>query len=109
MATLALSVLNNDVAALVLQAAVPKGPVEERPVVKNQVLGFEELAPVSSHQGTRLPRPGSYCKPVASVVGMTSEHGQVLSLPELEGVGVACFAARREASTRSLSRRRASA
>ena len=57
LATLALAVLYVDVAAGVLQAAILEGAVDEDPVVKNQVLVFEELVFVSSHQKTRLPLP----------------------------------------------------
>jgi len=59
LATLALAVLYVDVAAGVLQAAILEGAVDEDPVVKNQVLVFEELVFVSSHPRTRLPLPWS--------------------------------------------------
>jgi hypothetical protein len=59
LATLALAGLYVDVAAGVLQAAILEGAVDEDPVVKNQVLVFEELVFVSSHQRTRLPLPCS--------------------------------------------------
>ena len=62
LATLTLAVLYIDVAAGVLQAAVLEGAVDEDPVVKNQVLVFEDLVFVSSHQNTRLPLPGGYRK-----------------------------------------------
>jgi hypothetical protein len=50
LATLALAVLHVDIAAGVLQAAILKGAVDEDPIVKNQVLIFEERIFVSSHQ-----------------------------------------------------------
>jgi hypothetical protein len=57
LATLALTVLYVDVAARILQAAILEGAVDEDPIVKNQVLVFEELVFVSSHQRTRLSLP----------------------------------------------------
>jgi hypothetical protein len=65
LATLALAVLYVDVAAGILQAAILEGAVDEDPVVKNQVLVFEELVFVSSHQRRRLPLPGS-CRKLTS-------------------------------------------
>ena len=49
LATLALAVLHVDVAAGILQATILEGAVDEDPVVKNQVLIFEERIFVSSH------------------------------------------------------------
>ena len=69
LATLALAVLYVDVAAGVLQAAILEGAVDEDPVVKNQVLVFEELVFVSSHQRTRLPLPCRCRKLTINVVG----------------------------------------
>ena len=63
LATLALAVLYVDVASGILQAAILEGAVDEDPLVKNQVLVFEDLVFVSSHQRTRLPLPGS-CRKV---------------------------------------------
>ena len=68
LATLALAVLYVDVAAGVLQAAILEGAVDEDPVVKNQVLVFEERVFVSSHQRTRLPLPCSCRKLTINVV-----------------------------------------
>jgi len=59
LATLTLAVLYVDVAAGILQAAILERAVDEDPIVKNQVLVFEDLVFVSSHQKTRLPLPGS--------------------------------------------------
>jgi hypothetical protein len=59
LATLALTVLYVDVTAGVLQAAILEGAVDEDPVVKNQVLVFEDFVFVSSHQRTRLSLPCS--------------------------------------------------
>ncbi len=70
LATLALAVLYVDVAAGILQAAILEGAVDEDPLVKNQVLVFEDRVFVSSHQRTRLPLPGS-CRKLT----VNSTHG----------------------------------
>jgi hypothetical protein len=54
LATLALAVLNVDVSAGILQAAILESAVDEDPVVQHQVLVFEDLIFVSSHQKPRL-------------------------------------------------------
>jgi len=59
LATLALAVLDIDVSAGILQAAILESAVDEDPVVKHQVLVFEDLVFVSSHQQSRLSLPGS--------------------------------------------------
>jgi len=58
LATLALTVLHVDVTAGILQTAILERAVDKHPVVKNQVLVFEDFVFVSSHQKTRLPLPG---------------------------------------------------
>jgi hypothetical protein len=67
--TLALAVLDVDVSARVLQAAILEGAVDEDPLVKNQVLVFEELVFVSSHQKSRLPLPGRWRKRTVNLSG----------------------------------------
>ncbi len=71
LATLALAILHVDVSAGILQAAILESAVDEDPVVKNQVLVFEDLVFVSSHQKSRLPLPGSSRK-----LGLNSPAGK---------------------------------
>ena len=59
LATFALAVLYVDVAAGILQAAILERAIDKDPVVKDQVLVFEDFVFVSSHQKSRLPLPGS--------------------------------------------------
>jgi len=59
LATLALAVLDVNVASGILQAAILEGAIDEDPVVKNQVLVFEDFVFVSSHEKLRLPLPRS--------------------------------------------------
>jgi len=71
LATFALAILYVDVSAGILQAAILESAVDEDPVVKNQVLVFEDRVFVSSHQKSRLPLPGTSRK-----LGVNSSSGK---------------------------------
>ena len=88
LATLPLAVLHVDVPARVLQAAVLEGAVDEDPLVKNQVLVFEELVFVPSHQKSRLPLPGRGCKRSVNLSGGKASracHSQSHLFGRMEG------------------------
>jgi hypothetical protein len=76
LATLALAVLDVDVAAGILQTAILEGTVDEDPVVQHQVLVFEELIFVSRHQKTRLPLPGSGRKLTVNLLMVNPSGGK---------------------------------
>jgi hypothetical protein len=59
LATLALAVLDVNVASGILQTAILESAIDEDPVVKYQVLVFEDFVFVSSHEKLRLPPPGT--------------------------------------------------
>jgi len=62
LAAFALAVLHIDITAGILQAAISKSAVDEHAIVEDQVLVFEDLVLISSHDGARLSPAATPCK-----------------------------------------------